>query len=176
MENIATICTRVNGTGAATTGDVIAWVDAQKDKADLGGAGARMRTTSLRQMAEQVAPDEPEDARWLHDNMEQMRARWSRRNPEGKASTGNTYASRARATIREYFEWMESGGKHDPFSRTEKAKGAKSDAKPKKPKASAASAPEAPPAPYNAPMRCMQVHWCIASIRASVDRSIHRLL
>lgn len=118
MENVTTLPTGVNA--PATVEAVIEWVESQKNKADMGESGARMRTTSLRQMQEQVAPDEPMTAQWLHDNMEHMRARWARRNPEGKASTGKTYASRARATIREFLDWHASGGKFDPFSRSQK--------------------------------------------------------
>ena len=80
----------------------------------MGGASARLRLTSLRQMAEQVASDEPDDARWMVDNMDRLRDRWARKNLDGKSGTARTYASRAKTTIEEYLRWAESPGTYDP--------------------------------------------------------------
>src|SRR5580700_1747682 len=82
--------------------DVIAWVEAQSKKADMGATSARLRITSLKQMYEQVAEDEPhDDVGWLLENMDRMSERWARRNQSSAAATAKDYASRAKNTIQQ---------------------------------------------------------------------------
>jgi hypothetical protein len=87
--------------------DVIAWVEAQSKKADMGATSARLRITSLKQMYEQVAEDEPhDDVGWLLENMDRMSERWARRNQSSAAATAKDYASRAKNTIQQYLKWF----------------------------------------------------------------------
>jgi len=105
----------VNGSAhKASISEVIAWVEAQAAKADMGAAGARLRVTSLQQMEEQVAADEPHDAEWAMENMDRLRERWARRHMEAKAETAVTYASRAKTSIAAYLEWSAAPDKYDP--------------------------------------------------------------
>jgi hypothetical protein len=74
MNNLSPFPAKVNGSAAKPTiADVVSWVEAQAEKADMGAASARIRSTSLVQMAEQIAEDEPGDAAWVFENMERMR-------------------------------------------------------------------------------------------------------
>jgi hypothetical protein len=106
----------------------------------MGGASVRLRVTALRQMAEQIASDEPNDVRFLLDNLDRMRDRWARKN-QGKPSTINTYASKAKTTIEEFLRWAESPGRYEP-----KKAGAKPAPRPE-PKAPKANASAAAPTP-----------------------------
>lgn len=94
--------------------EVIEWAEGQAAKGDMGGASARIRVTSLRQMAEMVAADERKDARSILENMPRLSDRWARKNLDGKPDTARTYASRARTTIEEYFRWAAAPSNYGP--------------------------------------------------------------
>jgi hypothetical protein len=94
--------------------EVIQWAEGQAAKGDMGGSSARLRVTSLRQMAEMVAADERKDARSILENMPRLCDRWARKNLDGKPDTARTYASRARTTIEEYFRWAAAPSNYDP--------------------------------------------------------------
>lgn len=64
----------------------------------MGGATARLRVTSLRQIVEMVAADEPRTAQHVLDNIERLRDRWATKNLGAKSDTAKTYASRAKTT------------------------------------------------------------------------------
>jgi len=162
--NLSTTPSRVNGHGEKKPSiqEVIEWTESQMRKADMGEASARVRITSLQQMAEQVDDGEPGDAQWVADNIDRLRERWARRNKDAKSSTARTYASRASATIREYFRWAAAPDKYVPPSlRTSEkprdgASGAKSKSKTRKAaqKDAPTEAPqEAAPAPATQPQQ-----------------------
>jgi hypothetical protein len=62
----------VNGPPLATIPHVIAWVEANSSRGDMGKASATTRVTALRQIAEQVAPGEPADARSVLGNIDDL--------------------------------------------------------------------------------------------------------
>jgi hypothetical protein len=115
--------------------DVVGWTEKQTEKGDMGGSGGRLRVTALRQMAEQVAVDEPDDARWVLANIERLADRWARKNTGNKADTARTYASRAKTTIEEYLRWSAAPSAYDP-----KKPPARAERKPEPRKAVAAEA------------------------------------
>jgi hypothetical protein len=92
-----------------TIARVIEWIEAQSKKADMGATSARLRITSINQMHEQVAEDEPrDDALWLLQNIDRVRERWARRNPSNATGTARDYASRAKNSIQQYLKWSAS--------------------------------------------------------------------
>ena len=109
---VSSIQEQVNG--VPSIDHVIDWVKAQVKKGDMSEASGSVRISSLRQMAEQVAPDEPGDAQAVASNVERLRERFARKNPAGASVTAKTYASRAHATIEEYFRWAAAPDKYDP--------------------------------------------------------------
>lgn len=121
--------------------DVIAWVEAQATKKDMGGAGARVRVTSLRQMVEQVAADESRDAHSVLANIDRLRERWARGNVGGKANTAKTYASRAKGTIEEYLRWAAAPDKYDPKKSKARSDEPKKSPPPKKADSNTSAAP-----------------------------------
>src|ERR1039457_598726 len=103
MGTISPLQPPVNPANKHTVAAVIAWVEAQSKKADMGGTSARLRITSLNQMNEMVAPDEPQDdAVFVLNNVDHLRERWARRNPSSATDTAASYASRAKNTIQQY--------------------------------------------------------------------------
>lgn len=149
MAMLSAVKSHVNG-AIPSIDDVVAWVEAQATKKDMGASGARVRITSLHQMAEQVAADEPKDARSVLENIDRLRERWARGNQGGKASTAKTYASRAKGTIEEYFRWAAAPDKYDP----KKAKVGEPKKEPKKAEGRTVTKPaqaEATPAPNQPP-------------------------
>lgn len=146
MNSVSAQTEFVNGSAhKASISEVVAWVEAQAAKADMGASGARLRVTSLQQMEEQIADDEPRDAQWALDNMDRLRERWARRHMEAKADTAITYASRAKTSIAAYFEWSAAPDKYDPRKvLLKKGDGSKPKANAKKAPASVVvSAPQA---------------------------------
>lgn len=162
MRNLTALTTAVQGGDqpVVTIDAVIEWVKSQAKKGDASESVAVVKVTSLRQMAEHVASDEPQgDARYVLANISKLRERWARKNQDGKASTAKTYASRAKASIEDYMRWSAAPDKYDPKARVS--------AKPSsKPVAKAKAAPEAvptapPPPPPAAPANTSgDVHEC----------------
>ena len=94
---------KVNGANGAsvahTIARVIEWAEGQSKKGDMESVGAP-RVTALRQMAEQIAHDEPDDARFLLENIDRSCAMGRpARHRGGKPDTVRTYASKAKTTI-----------------------------------------------------------------------------
>ena len=94
--------------------EVIGWVEKQSEKADMGGSSARLRITAIRQLAEQIAADEANDAASMLKNIDRLRERWARRHPELQSGTAKTYAARASSTLAEYFKWEAAPDQYDP--------------------------------------------------------------
>jgi hypothetical protein len=92
---------------------VLSWLTVQGQKGDMSESSAMRHQTALRQMAEQIAPDDPGDLEWMLNNMERLQRRWATKNVGGKATTSKTYASRARGSIREYLRWKAAPEKYD---------------------------------------------------------------
>lgn len=113
MNNVTPLHSQVNGSPPSTDA-VIGFLKDQATKGDMGASVARIRETSVRQMAAQVAPGEPNDAQSVLDNIERLRERWARKNSDGKAGTAQTYASRAKTSIEEFFRWNAAPDKYDP--------------------------------------------------------------
>lgn len=135
MTEVNTNSASVNEVGEVSLEQVIAWVEAQAKKCDMDDITARLRITSLRQLAEFIAPDEPNDATSMLSAIPRLRERWARKNQGAKASTAQSYASRAKSAIEEYLRWSEAPDRYDP----------------KKPKRTEASETTAPPRKKVAP-------------------------
>jgi hypothetical protein len=150
MTTISSAAPPVNGAlvnpTPATIEEVLSWVESQASNADMGSAGARVRATAIRQMAEQVAQGEPRDARSVLDNLERLADRWARRHQDAKPITVKTYASKAKTTIEEYFRWASAPAKYDPKKRPAKG-GRPANGKGESKGRTARMVPQAPPAP-----------------------------
>jgi hypothetical protein len=152
MNTVTPLHSQVNGPTAPIS-KVVEWAEAQADKGDMGGASSRVRVTSLRQMAEQVAADEPQTAQFVLDNIDRLRDRWATKNLGGKAGTAKTYASRAKTTIEEYIRWSEAPGKYDPRRSPSRVDRAERKPPPKVAAPVEAVAAVAPPAVAPSPQR-----------------------
>lgn len=160
MASVSPVQQKVNGstsTHTASIEEVIKFVMAQVKKGDMGESSGNVRITALRQMHGQVAEGEPGDAQWVADNIERLRERWARKNPDGATLTVKTYASRAHAIIEEYFKWAAAPDKYDPKrEKVRSGDGTKARKAPTPPAVApqttppAAPPPPPPPAPANA--------------------------
>jgi hypothetical protein len=135
---------------------VLHWLRQNAERGDMGESSATIRATALRQLSEQVAPSEPQSARFVAQNIKQLVRRWSTKNPGTSAKSASAYETRARSTINEYLRWEaapekyvygERPAKKDQGGKPVKKKAAKSEASP--PAAAPPPAP-APPAPTSA--------------------------
>jgi hypothetical protein len=143
MSNVTPLHAQVNGS-PVTIEAVVKWVKDQATKGDMGASVARIRETGLRQMAAQVAPDEPGDALSVLNNIDRLRDRWATKNADAQGDTAKTYASRAKTSIEEYFRWAAAPSDYDPKRSAPRAE--------RKPAAKAALASEiVPPAQHHAP-------------------------
>lgn len=115
-QNLSTAAHHVNGAAREkpTISQVISWIESQISKGDMGADGGRLRITSVNAMADMVADDEPGDAQSVMENMDRLRERWARKNPESKTDTANTYSTRAKTSIAAYLEWSAAPDKYDP--------------------------------------------------------------
>jgi hypothetical protein len=113
MNNVTPLHSQVNGSPVAIE-TVVDWVKAQATKGDMGSSVARIRETGLRQMAAQVAPDEQGDALSVLNNMDRLKDRWATKNADAQGSTAQTYASRAKTSIEEYFRWAAAPSSYNP--------------------------------------------------------------
>lgn len=110
------------------------WIHSQVRKGDMDESTGRHRTTALQQMLSMVDENEPKDPQWMLENMPRLRERWARKNKDSKASTAQTYASRAGIVLREYLKWEEAPDKYVPLAgrRTSTSKPSKKNKAPKK--------------------------------------------
>lgn len=145
-----------------TIEQVTDWVAMQGTKGDMGGASARLRVTAIQSLAACIAEDEPKNARYLLDNIEKLRERWARKNPQFKADTAHTYSSRARATLHEYFKWAEAPADYTPPRSPVKSVGDAPKKTTEKKSAPKAAAHESPPTTPPPP----QQNWVPSDVRS----------
>jgi hypothetical protein len=111
MNQVTSIHSQVND---PSLDDVLTWLAAQAKKADIGEASANVRATAIRSLAEMFAEGEPNHAQAFLDNIDHLAHRWAVKHQDMKASTVQTYVSRARSTVVEYFKWRENPAGYRP--------------------------------------------------------------
>lgn len=157
MNNVTPLHSQVNGS-PVTVEAVVKWVKDQASKGDMGAAVARIRETSLRQMAAQVAPGESDDAISVLNNIDRLRDRWATKNADAQGDTAKTYASRAKTSIEEYFRWAAAPSTYDPKRRAPRAERKPS---PKEPIQAEIAAVSQPPTPKSqAPQQMGEMRNC----------------
>lgn len=93
--------------------EVKTWLKAMGERGVYGGASARIRATAIERLATVLAKDEPRDAKWLLEHMDDVARRWATKN-QANPTTTETYRSRAKATLRDYLEYQKDPAKFRP--------------------------------------------------------------
>lgn len=129
-----------------TTKEVGAWAVKMGERGVFNINTARFKAGALDELSSILGEDEPNDAQWLLDNIEQIGKRWGVRN-NSNPGTISTYTSRARAVLTDYFAYQSDPAAFKVKSRGDSGlkRAAENGAKPKPKRVSAAVA--AAPAP-----------------------------
>lgn len=86
-------------------GKVRDWIAAMADRGNYQPTSARLRATALEQITSVLAEDESHDPQWVLDNIDSITARWATKN-NAKGETGQTYKSRAKGALEDYFRYQ----------------------------------------------------------------------
>lgn len=101
MANVATIPSKSN----ADLQHVLTWLEKMGDRGVLSPSGAKLRATAIRQLMEVLASDEDHSAVYFSDQLDAIGARYA--NVKGaNPDTVRTYLSRARGSLKLYFEYL----------------------------------------------------------------------
>lgn len=85
--------------------DVTRWIKQMGERGIYQPATARNRVTALKRLSSVLAEDEPKDAQYLRENIEILCDRWTRKEGANPA-TANTYLSRSRVVLNDFFEYL----------------------------------------------------------------------
>jgi len=89
--------------------EVCRFVDTMAERGELPPTSAVQKVSAIRSITSVLSEDEPREAKWILDNLDDITRRWATKHPEFKSTTVKTYESKARSGIEAYFEW-----KRDP--------------------------------------------------------------
>lgn len=104
MKNVKALDPSVNAP-SKTLEHVYSWYEAKASRGELPASTARLRVTALKQLISVLAADEPRDLDWISSRVEELARRWGTLNPNAKADTIRTYASRVRTSLQDYLSW-----------------------------------------------------------------------
>lgn len=114
------------------------WIEAMGERGKYQPDSARFRVTAITRLTAVMGPEEPNDARWLLENVEELGKRYGRKT-NGNPDTIATYVSRAKVALSDFLKFQE-----DPTSFKGRSGPARS-AKPKEEKKKAAAPIESNP-------------------------------
>lgn len=114
------------------------WIEAMGERGKYQPESARFRVTAITRLTAVMGPEEPNDARWLLDNVEELGKRYGRKT-NGNPDTIATYVSRAKVALTDFLKFQE-----DPTSFKGRSGPARS-AKPKEERKKATAPVEATP-------------------------------
>lgn len=104
MAEVATI----NGHVKPSVEDVARWLEAKAERGEIAANTARLKVTALRQLTTPLGEDEPRDAAWVLEHIDDLSKRWATLNQQYQSATAASYASRARSAIEDYFRWRDN--------------------------------------------------------------------
>lgn len=106
MQNVSAIHADVNGTPYE---EVTGWHQAKADRGEIPQVTVKLRITALNQLLTVLGQDEPRNAEWLLENIEDIGRRWATKT-QGNPETARTYTGRAKSALFDYLAW-----KQDPM-------------------------------------------------------------
>lgn len=106
MPSLDSKVTPINNSSKPTVEDVERWLENFSKRGELGASSARLRATSIRNLATVLAEDEPQDVVYILTNLDALERRWATLNPDKQGDTARTYSSRARTTIEAFLGWQ----------------------------------------------------------------------
>ena len=96
--------TAENSVDNASLEEVTQWIKDMGERGTYQPTTARHRITALERLTSVLADDEPKDARYVLENIETICDRWTRKE-NANPSTANTYLSRSRIALSDFFEY-----------------------------------------------------------------------
>jgi len=135
--------TSINASASPSIDDVTNWLRQKSERGEIGTNSARLRITSVNQLASILSGDEPHTAQYVLENISPITRRWATLNGAAKGGTARTYESRTKSSIEDYFRWLADPvgfefSRRDPTERDDDKD---------KPKVSSKSKPAKKPAP-----------------------------
>jgi hypothetical protein len=98
--------TSINASASPSVDDVTNWLRQKSERGEIGTNSARLRITSVNQLASILSDDEPHTAQYVLENISPITRRWATLNGAAKGGTARTYESRAKGSIEDYFRWL----------------------------------------------------------------------
>lgn len=92
--------------------DVIMFMQNLYKRYDISKLQLRAHQTALEQLSNCLQPGDPDDIIWMAGNMKVLSTRWLQENPDKKATTAQSYESRAIRAVREYLKWDHAPDKY----------------------------------------------------------------
>jgi hypothetical protein len=86
-------------------GSVKAWLLTMAERGMFPLNSARLRATALEQLKNILGPEEPQEVRYLLDNLDAITARWATKT-NAKPETSATYKQRAKRALEDYLQFQ----------------------------------------------------------------------
>lgn len=100
----------------ATIAEVKTWLGRMQASGFYGGSSARVRSTALEQLSSVLSDDEPDDASYMLEIIDELATRWETKN-DGNPATAKTYRSRASSTLRQFLDHQDDPASLHPRAR-----------------------------------------------------------
>jgi hypothetical protein len=118
MQSVSAIHTAVNNPSIE---DVCKWHTAKAQRGEVALVTVRLRVTALNSLTSILGPEEPRDADWLLNNLEDVANRWATKT-QANAATARTYMGRAKGALSDFLSWRKEPTKFRFKPSTERPK------------------------------------------------------
>jgi len=89
-----------------TVADALDWLARKAKTGEIPSSSARLQATSIRNLTECLAPEEPRQVADVLPMLGELGVRWQNLNPDKQSDTAAAYISRAKKGLSTYLEWV----------------------------------------------------------------------